>query len=163
MDKNKYYCNSIDNCLEIVDSSREGLSDQEAKKRLDEFGFNQLPIGKKKGPVRIFLSQFSDFMIWILIFAGGISGFLGEWVDAGIIIFVVVLNSILGTIQEYKAEEALAALKKMATPYSLVIRNGSPKKVLSNELVPGDIVLLKAGDTVPAEMRLIESFSLRID
>jgi P-type Ca2+ transporter type 2C len=163
MDKNKFYCNSIDNCLEIVDSTREGLSDQEAKKRLEEFGLNQLPLGKKKGPIRIFLSQFSDFMIWILILAGGISGFLGEWVDAAIILFVVILNSILGTIQEYKAEEALAALKKMAAPYALVLRNGSPKKVLSHELVPGDVVLLNAGDTIPADMRLIESFSLRID
>ncbi|KAF0092215.1 MAG: P-type HAD superfamily ATPase [Fusobacteria bacterium] len=163
MDKNKFYCNSIDNCLDIVDSTREGLSDLEAKKRLEEFGLNQLPIGKKKGPLRIFLSQFSDFMIWILIFAGGISGFLGEWVDAAIILFVVVLNSILGTIQEYKAEEALAALKKMAAPHALVLRNGSPKKVLSHELVPGDVVMLNAGDTVPGDMRLIESFSLKID
>ncbi len=163
MDKNKFYCNSIDNCLDIVDSTREGLTDQEAAKRLDEFGLNQLPTGKKKGPIRIFLSQFTDFMIWILIIAGGISGFLGEWIDAAIILFVVVLNSILGTIQEYKAEEALAALKKMAAPHALVLRNGSPKKVLSHELVPGDVVLLNAGDTVPADMRLIESFSLRID
>lgn len=163
MDKNKFYCNSIDNCLDIVDSTREGLTDQEAAKRLEEFGLNQLPIGKKKGPIRIFLSQFSDFMIWILIFAGGISGFLGEWVDASIILFVVVLNSILGTFQEYKAEEALAALKKMAAPHALVLRNGSPKKVFSHKLVPGDVVLLNAGDKVPADMRLIESFSLKID
>lgn len=163
MDKNKFYCNSIENCLDMVDSTKEGLSDKEAARRLEEFGLNQLPIGEKKGPFRILLSQFSDFMIWILIFAGGISGFLGEWVDAAIILFVVILNSILGTIQEYKAEEALAALKKMAAPHALVLRNGSPKKVLSNELVPGDVVLLNAGDTVPADMRLIESFSLRID
>lgn len=163
MDKNKFYCNSIDNCLAMLDSTREGLSDEEASSRLEEFGLNQLPIGEKKGPLLILLSQFSDFMIWILILAGGISGFLGEWVDAAIILFVVILNSILGTIQEYKAEEALAALKKMAAPLALVLRNGSPKKVLSHELVPGDVVLLNAGDTVPADMRLFESFSLRID
>ena len=163
MDRNKFYCNSIENCLTMVDSSRKGLSYDEAKRRLDEFGFNQLPVGEKKGLFRILLSQFSDFMIWILIFAGGISGFLGEWVDAAIILFVVILNAILGTIQEYKAEEALAALKRLSAPYALVLRNGSPKKVLSHELVPGDVVLLNAGDTVPADMRLIESFSLRID
>ena len=120
MDKNKFYCNSIENCLNMVESTKEGLSDEEASRRLEEFGLNQLPIGEKKGALRILLSQFSDFMIWILIFAGGISGFLGEWVDAAIILFVVILNSILGTIQEYKAEEALAALKKMADKWSPV-------------------------------------------
>ena len=163
MDKNKHYCNSIDDCLGIVDSHREGLSDQEARERLEKNGLNQLPEGKKKGPLHIFLSQFTDLMIWILIFAGAISGFLGEWVDAAIIIFVVVLNSILGTIQEYKAEEALAALKKMAAPFALVLRNGSPKKILSHELVVGDVVLLNAGDSVPADIRLFESFSLKVD
>ncbi len=163
MDKDKFYSYSIDECFNIVDSKREGLDKKEANIRLDKYGLNQLPEGKKKGLLNIFLSQFSDFMIWILIIAGGISGFFGEWVDAGIIIFVVVLNSILGTIQEYKAEEALNALKKMAAPHALVLRNGSPKKILSHELVLGDVVLLNAGDSVPADIRLFESFSLKSD
>jgi len=163
MDKHKYHSYSIEESFRLLESSKEGLRDEEAVRRLEKYGLNQLPTGKKKGLLSIFLSQFSDFMIWILIFAGGVSGFLGEWVDASIIMFVVILNAVLGTIQEYKAEEALDALKKMAAPYAMVLRHGSPKKVLAHDLVLGDIILLNAGDSVPADIRLFESFSLKID
>ncbi len=163
MDRHKYYSCGVKECFRLVESSKDGLSDDEAAKRLEKFGLNQLPKGKKKGIFGIFLSQFSDFMIWILIIAGGISGFLGEWVDASIILFVVFLNAVLGTIQEFKAGEALDALKKMAAPYAMVLRNGSPKKVFSHDLVLGDVVLLNAGDSVPADIRLFESFSMKVN
>ena len=154
---------NIEDALLTFETSNEGLSDEEAAIRLEKYGENKITEGKKKTILGIFLSQFRDLMIWILIVAGVISGFLGEWVDASIILFVVVLNSILGTIQESKAEAALEALKKMSAPFAFVVRNGVSKKIPALEIVPGDIVVLNAGDFVPADLRLIHSASLKID
>ncbi|KYO65865.1 calcium-transporting P-type ATPase, PMR1-type [Thermovenabulum gondwanense] len=140
-----------------------GLSTDEAEKRLEKFGYNEL-IGKK-GPTifEMLLSQFKDFLVLILIAASIISVFMGEITDSIVIILIVVLNAVIGVIQEYKAGKAMEALKKMAAPEARVIRDGSIKTVPSRELVPGDIVLLEAGNYVPADLRLVESLNLKID
>jgi len=132
-----------------------GLSDQEAKARLDKYGLNQLKEKKSHSLWFIFLEQFKDFIIWVLIVAALISGFLQEWVDALAIIAIVILNAIMGFVQEYRAEKALTTLKKLASPSSKVIRQGDHKVIPSSELVPGDIIELEAGDHVPADSRLV--------
>ena len=149
--------------LSALESSPNGLTSQEAAKRLERDGPNRLEEGKKKTLVGIFFSQFADFMIWVLIAAALISGFLGEWVDAAIIAVVVILNAVMGTIQESKAEAALAALQAMSAPFAKVLRDGAAVKLPAADLVVGDVVLLEAGDSVPADLRLLESASLKVE
>ena len=132
-----------------------GLTQAQAAKRLEEFGLNLLKEGKPSSPLEIFLGQFQDFIVWVLIVAALISGFLREWVDALAIIGIVILNAILGFIQEYRAERSLAALKKLSSPTSKVIRDSRRIVIPSQELVPGDLIELEAGDNVPADSRLI--------
>lgn len=132
-----------------------GISGEEAKKRLSEFGPNQLKEKKGRGPMSIFLEQFQDFIIWILTGAAVVSGFLKEWVDAFAIIAIVILNAFLGFIQEFRAEKALAALKRLSSPASKVIRKGQHNVIASAELVPGDLIELEAGDNVPADSRVV--------
>ncbi|MDP2939152.1 MAG: calcium-transporting P-type ATPase, PMR1-type [Candidatus Omnitrophota bacterium] len=132
-----------------------GLTQAEAKSRLDKFGPNQLKEKKGHSALSIFWEQFQDFIVWILIGAALVSGFLKEWVDALAIVAIVILNAILGFIQEYRAEKSLAALKKLSAPNSKVIRDGQHNVILSNELVPGDLIELEAGDNIPADARLI--------
>ena len=137
-----------------TDSTR-GLTAQEASARLRQYGPNQLEEKKGISALGIFLGQFGDFIIWVLIGAAVVSGFLREWVDAVAIIAIVVLNAILGFIQEYRAEKSLAALKRLASPTSKVIRDGQHAVVASAELVPGDIIELEAGDHIPADSRIV--------
>ncbi len=111
----------------------------------------------------MFISQFKDFMIIILLIAVAISLLVGEVIDAAIILAIVVLNALLGSIQENRANEALKALKKLSTPHAKVLRDGEVKVVSSKEIVPGDIVLLEAGDFVPADGRLIEAAALKVN
>lgn len=144
-------------------SGDQGLSAASVQQKLSEFGPNEL-LEKKKKPVwQIFLLQFKDFMILVLIAAAIISGFIGDMTDALIILVIVFLNAILGFVQEYRAEKAMEALKKMATLQAQVIRNGIPVSLPSSEIVPGDLVLLEAGNAVPADLRLTETHSLHID
>ncbi len=131
-----------------------GLSAREAAVRLEKFGRNQLQEAPKRSPLSIFLDQFKDFIIWVLIAAAIISGVLQEVVDAVAIIAIVILNAILGFIQEYRAEKSLAALKKLSSPTSKVIREGKHSLLPSEVLVPGDLVELEAGDSVPADGRV---------
>ncbi len=140
-----------------------GLTQAEAKSRLDKFGPNQLKEKKKKTPFMMFLDQFKDFMILVLIAAGVVSGIVGEPKDTIAIIIIVVLNAIIGFVQEYRAEKAMAALKMMAAPVATVLRDGMPANIQASELVPGDIVLLEAGKVVPADMRLIEVAQLKVE
>ena len=149
--------------LSVLESTVAGLSSDEAAKRLAANGPNKLAEGKKKTVIGIFLSQFADFMIWVLIAAALISGFLGEWVDAAIIAIVVILNAVMGTVQESRAEAALAALQAMSAPYAKVLRDGAAVKVPAADLVVGDVVLLEAGDSIPADLRLLESGSLKVE
>jgi Ca2+-transporting ATPase len=131
-----------------------GLTSAEAAARLAKYGPNQLEEKKGSSPLSILLSQFRDFIIWVLIGAAIVSGFLQEWVDALAIIAIVILNAVLGFIQEYRAEKALAALRKLSSPTSKVVRDGHGQVVSSFELVPGDIIELEAGDNVPADSRI---------
>jgi len=132
----------------------EGLPLSEVKIRQDKFGLNQLTEKKGRSALSIFLEQFHDLIIWILIGAALVSGFLQEWVDAFAIIAIVVLNAILGFVQEHRAEKSLAALKRLSSPTSKVIRDGRHGVIPSPELVPGDLIELEAGDNVPADSRL---------
>jgi len=139
---------------------QQGLNAFEAQKRLEKYGFNRLPEQKKISPFRIFLNQFTSLIVWILIGAGFIAGILGEWIDAWAIAVIVFLNAVLGFIQEYQAERSLSALKKLSSPKSKVIRDGASQIVDSSLLVPGDLVLLEAGDHIPADGRVIYSIQL---
>lgn len=158
-----FHTHSIEQTLSMLASTEQGLSEQEAATRLQQYGHNALQERQGKSIFAKLLAQFKDVMIIILLVAALISGLLGEWTDAFIILFVVVLNAVLGVIQENKAEQALAALKQMSSPFAQVRRDGQTKNIKAEELVPGDIVLLEAGNVVPADMRLLESASLKIE
>ncbi|MBL1230418.1 cation-translocating P-type ATPase [Enterococcus sp. BWB1-3] len=159
-----FYTQSEEIVLEKMTTSVDGLSEEEARKRLTEYGKNALEEGKKKSIFVKFLEQFKDFMIIVLLAAAVISAlFSHEIVDSVIILLVVVLNAIFGVVQEAKAEEAIEALKEMSSPNANVRRDGHALSVKSDELVPGDIVLLDAGDVVPADLRLLEAASLKIE
>ena len=145
-----------------VDPSQ-GLSEKEAQKRQQQVGRNRLAEGKKRSSLRLFLEQFNDFMVWVLIVATLISGLLGEYTDAVAIIAIVILNAILGFVQEVRAEKSLAALKKLSAPTAKVLRNGSWIRVDAEELVPGDVVSLESGDRIPADLRLIQAENLYLE
>lgn len=159
----KWHQQNIEEIFQKTGTSRQGLSKEAVESKLAEFGQNQLVEKKKKPAWVLFLNQFKGFMIIVLIVAAVISGVVGEVTDAIIILVIVILNAILGFVQEYRAEKAIEALKKMATPHTNVIRHGQTINISSLELVPGDVVLLEAGALVPADMRLIETHSLRIE
>lgn len=149
--------------FERTRSSAAGLTDAEVQQKQEEFGKNILEEKKKKPVWMLFLHQFFDFMIIVLIVAAVVSGIAGDTTDMVIILVIVLLNAVMGFVQEYRAEKAMEALKKMATPGAVVIRNGKTTSISSEELVPGDLVLLEAGNTVPADLRLLESHSLRVE
>ena len=136
-----------------------GLSLSEAENRLKKYGYNQLEEKEGVSPFMLFLGQFNNFIVWVLIAAAIVSGVLGEWIDALAIIAIVIINAIIGFIQEYRAEKSLEALQKMSAPFSRVTRNGEIQSIPSRDIVPGDVVLLEAGDYVPADGRLCSSFS----
>ncbi len=140
----------------------QGLSSQEAQRRRAQYGDNVLKQGKKRTFWHMFLDQFKDFMVLVLIAAGVVSGLLGEGTDAIIILVVVLLNAVLGVVQENRAEQSLEALRRMSSPHAKVIRDGAIQSVESAALVPGDIVELEAGDCVPADIRLIEVHGLQV-
>lgn len=141
-----------------------GLSGEEVAARRQEYGLNVLRQTAKKSPFLLFLGQFNDFMVWVLIAAALVSGIvIREVIDGLAILVILVLNAILGFVQEYRAEEALDALKKLAAPRSRVIRGGREAQVPSEELVPGDIILLESGDIVPADARLAEARTLLVN
>ncbi|MDO5713234.1 MAG: cation-translocating P-type ATPase [Tissierellia bacterium] len=140
-----------------------GLNDEQVKERLEKYGSNQLEEQEKKPFIKKLAEQFLDPMIIILLIASIVSAIMKEWVDSIIIIAIVIVNAILSLTQEGKAEEAIAALKKMSSPKAKVRRNGNLTEVDSQNLVPGDIVILETGDIIPADLRLIESSNLKID
>ncbi|RJQ53212.1 MAG: cation-translocating P-type ATPase [Actinobacteria bacterium] len=141
-----------------------GLRQAEAEARLERYGPNILEEHKGPGPLRILLSQFNDFLIWVLLAATVISIFvLNELVDGVAILVIVVINAVLGFVQEYRAENALAALRQLAAPKATVIRDGSPMEMEARALVPGDIIIISVGDHIPADARLLEAVGLRVD
>jgi P-type Ca2+ transporter type 2C len=149
--------------LEIMDVSEKGLSTAEAANRLFQYGPNEIAVAKKRPPWLMFLQQFKDFMILVLMGAAIISGFLGHFTDTIVIITIVLLNAIVGFIQEYRAEKAIDALMKMTLTHVVVIRNNALATVSSTALVPGDLILLEAGNVVPADLRLFELSQLRVN
>lgn len=165
----KHYCSGIDEVLSEAKASREGLSSAEAERRLAENGKNKLAEGKKDSLLKRFIKQMADPMILILLAAAIISAVIaatqeGEsFADVIIILFVVIVNAILGVYQENKAEKALEALQQMAAATSKVLRDGRICSVKSEELVVGDVIILEAGDAVPADARIIESASMKIE
>ncbi len=153
----------VEEVLKELNSSEGGLSADEVKQRARKYGPNQLADTKKKPFWLMFLGQFTDFMVLVLIAAAIISGVIGELTDKIIILVIVVLNAVLGFVQEFRAEKAMEALKKMAASNAVVRRSGKERSVPAHELVPGDIVLLEAGNVVPADLRLIETHSILAD
>jgi len=159
----KCHLKHTDAVCEELRTSPSGISTEEAAVRLGQYGPNELKEKKKRTPFMMFLDQFRDFMILVLIAAAVISGFIGELSDTIAIVVIVVLNAVVGFIQEYRAEKAMEALKKMAALTATVIRNGMPETIPSSGLVPGDVVMLEAGRIVPADIRVIEAANLRIE
>ncbi|MBC6366236.1 cation-translocating P-type ATPase [Algoriphagus sp. AK58] len=158
-----YYQQSTEQLFAQFDSKSSGLSQSEVSIRLEKFGPNALQEKKKKPAWLLFLGQFKDFMILILAAAAIISGIVGDLTDTFIILVIIVLNAVLGFVQEYRAEKAMESLKKLTETQSKVLRDGQWISVPSKELVPGDVVALEAGNMVPADLRLIDTFSLKID
>jgi Ca2+-transporting ATPase len=163
MKKIKYFNRPVNEILEELNTSEAGLSNAVAKKRLEEFGPNELEEKKKVPAWLLFLKQFYDFMIIILIAAAILSAVMGELTDSIIIFIIIIINSVVGFIQEYRAEKTMEALKKMTTSETFVIRDKKKVSISSNVLVPGDIVEIQAGNVVPADLRWFEIHSLKID
>ncbi|TWT10438.1 cation-translocating P-type ATPase [Streptococcus sp. sy004] len=164
--KELFYTKHQDDVLKSLGVTKDGLTNAEAQKRLEEYGRNELAEGEKRSFLAKFLDQFKDLMIIILIAAAVLSLIAShgeEWADSVIIMAVVILNAAFGVYQEGKAEEAINALKSMSSPLARVRRDGHVVEVDSKKLVPGDVVMLEAGDVVPADMRLLESNSLKIE
>ena len=158
-----YHSRTIDDILTELKSTREGLSEEEARGRLSSVGKNELQEKKRKPAWVMLLLQFRDFMIIILLIAALLAGLVGDVTDAIIILVIVVLNAVVGFIQEYKAERAIAALKKLTVTTARVLRSGQVQMISSEMVVPGDVVLLEAGNLVPADLRLEEAHSIRVD
>ncbi len=154
---------SLEETYRLLDTSPQGLTGDEAAKRLLANGHNELTAGDKKSVFAIFFSQFKDFMIIILLIAALVSAFVAhEIVDSIVILILVIVNAVIGTVQEVKAEQSLEALQKMSAPRAKVLRDGKETVIPARELVPGDIVLLDTGDYVPADLRLVSTSSLQI-
>lgn len=154
---------SIADAFELLGTTQQGLSTSIAEEKLLQIGPNELQEGKKKSIAGMLLAQFKDVMILILLAAAIISGIIGDLTDTIVILVIVLLNAILGFIQEYRAEKAMQALKQMAVTRANVIRDGRTTTVPATVLVPGDIILLEAGSAVPADVRIIESVNLKIE
>ncbi|HBY95793.1 MAG TPA: calcium-translocating P-type ATPase, SERCA-type [Chloroflexi bacterium] len=164
LDGDRWYAEPVETLLDDwSELSQQGLSHTEAAQRLEAVGLNELVIKAGESPLKKFLQQFSDFIVLILIAAALISGLLGEWLDAIAIIVIVILNAVIGFIQEYRAEQAIEALKKLTAPNARVVRDREVRIIPAREVVPGDLILLEQGDIVPADARLLASQSLQIE
>ncbi|WP_298439142.1 cation-translocating P-type ATPase [Geobacter sp.] len=153
---------SAEAALERLNSARRGISSAEAGRRLEDTGPNELAERGGRSPFTMFVSQFTDFMILVLLAAALVAGAIGDLGDAAPIVTIVILNAIIGFIQEYRAERAMAALREMAGSTATLLRDGAPVTVPAREIVPGDLVLLEAGKVVPADLRLVEAARLTI-
>ncbi len=158
-----WYQSEVKDVISKLETSEKGLSADEAQARLSQYGTNEIKEGKRDTPFQILLRQFKDLMILILIIAAIISGLLGDIIDTIAIVAIVIINAVIGFVQEYNAEKAMQALKNMAISTAKVKRDGVIQTISSVELVPGDIVLMEAGDIVPADLRLLEANQLKIE
>lgn len=161
--RNKYYQEPAEEVIKQLASTPQGLSDSEAQQRLAKDGPNALPAGKQLTLVQKFLAQFKDLMILILLVAAVVAALAGEVSDAVIILVVVVLNAAFGVFQETKAENAIAALQKMSTPVTNVRRDGQVRQLSSKDLVVGDVILVEAGDIIPADVRFLTTQNLKVE
>jgi magnesium-transporting ATPase (P-type) len=158
-----WYQLGIKEIFQKLGASEDGLSEQDVRKRLEQFGPNKLAEEEGVNSLKILFHQFTSPLIYILLIAGAITFFLGEYIDSGVILAIVIINAIIGYFQEYKAEESVRSLKKMVAPKAKVLREGREKEIHSEELVPGDIVLLASGVRVPADLRLTKTIELKIE
>jgi magnesium-transporting ATPase (P-type) len=154
---------SAEETLDRVGGSREGLSPEEARQRLATHGPNRLPEAKPRGPLPRFLAQFHNLLIYVLLAAAGVTTLLRHWLDAGVILGVVLINAAIGFVQEGKAEDALKAIRRMLSPHAMAWRGGRLVTVDAAQLVPGDLVQLQSGDKVPADLRLLRAKGLQIE
>ena len=160
----------VDDVLEDLDSSREGLSEATAERRLAEHGPNRLDEGESTSALSLFVAQFREALVYLLVVAAALSLAVGlipgsepNYVDAGLILLILLANGVFGFVQDYRAERSMAALRAMATPDATVVRGGEEQTIPAEELVPGDVVVLTAGDAVPADARVLESQALSVD
>ena len=164
LSKTSWHSLSTEQVAEMLQTDpKQGLRLNEANNRLQKFGENTMSVKKEKSLVISFLLQFKQPLVLILIIAGSITAMLQEWVDTGVIFGVVIANAVIGFIQEYKASKAIQALARIVKSENVVIRNGEKIRLLSSEIVPGDIVQLRSGDKIPADMRLHYTKDLKID
>ena len=159
----EFFRKTTDEIMDDFQIGLQGLNDSQVEMMRSKYGSNELLESKMRSPLMVFLSQFNDFLIWILLVAALLSGILEKYESTIVIVFVVVINAILGTVQHLKAEESLSALKALSSPKAKILRNGETIAVESKEVVVGDIMLLESGDFVSADGRVINSFSLRVD
>ena len=168
MEKKDWHSTEIDGVLSALETSREGISNEEVAKRLQEYGPNELKEEAKKQWYHLLWEQFTSILVIVLVISAAVSGYIaiqqGEpMTDMYVILVIVVMNAILGFVQEYRAEQAVEALKAMVSPHVLVLREGIEESIDSKDLVPGDIVILEAGSRIPADSRLLEAANLEVD
>lgn len=159
----EFYHQPVTEVRKQLNGSMKPLSQQQVEEHQKKYGMNELVEGEKKSTLQIFLEQYKDFLVIILICAAIISGFLGDVESAAVILIVITINAILGTVQTIKAEQSLASLKQLSSPMAKVLRNGQIVQIPSREVTVGDEVILEAGDQIPADGRIIESASMKVD
>jgi P-type Ca2+ transporter type 2C len=155
-ESNSWFTMPVESVLTQLGSTKEGLSRQDAEQRLMDSGPNELKAGQRTTPLTVFVGQFKNIFVIILLLAAGISAVLGHGVESLAIAVIVLFSVLLGFVQEFRAERAIEALREMAAPTATVLRAGEELEIPAREIVPGDIILLKAGDRVPADARLVE-------
>jgi len=153
----------VEEVFRKLESNPDGLTSEEARRRLEQFGFNELVERRGISILEIFLSQFKDIFVIMLLIAILVSFIVGELGDAVTILAIVILNSVVGFVQNYRSEKALEAMKKLAAPKARLLRNGIETIIPAREVVPGDILLLEAGDAIPADARVFENIELKTD
>ncbi|KAI7852428.1 potassium/sodium efflux P-type ATPase [Circinella umbellata] len=159
-----YHTMDLDTVCQLLKSDLEnGIHDNETETRRTDTGFNELQGSGGINPVKLFIKQFINLLVMILLIAAIVSFVYRDWVEAGVITFIMFLNAVIGFLQEYNAEKTMESLRKMASPTSLVIRSGHEKHIPTRELIPGDIIILKSGDVIGADCRVIESFNMDVD
>ncbi len=158
----RWHAENVSNIFTSLETSIDGLTKAEAEKRLSRYGPNRLAEAKTRNPLLRFFCQFHNVLIYVLMAAGAVTALLAHWLDAGVILGVVVLNAVIGFVQEGKAEDALQAIRQMLSTNAMVLRDGRQLTLPTEKLVPGDVILLQPGDKVPADLRLFRVKGLQI-
>lgn len=161
-ESNHWHAMEIEQVFSVLDTGSNGLDQEKIPIRLERYGANKLPEAKTRSSLLRFIAQFHNLLIYVLIAAGCVTAVLSHWIDSGVILGVVIINAVIGFVQEGKAENALKAIRKMLSAQAVVLRNGKRKSIPSEYLVPGDVVFLQSGDKVPADLRLFQVKSLQI-